>query len=298
MLRQLGVQVTNFNGHLPISVRGPIRAGNVTVDASYGSQLLSGALFALAFTAAETLTIEVTALSSRPYIDLTLDVLKQFGKTVTHCEYRWFTITPATSAADVELTIEGDWSSAAAFLVAGAIGGTATVTGLSYMSRQADRLLMDVLQYAGVKLSITYDGLTTTQALLNTFDADLTNAPDLFPILAILAACGAGESSLTGLHRLAHKESNRKESVTAMLRAFGVPWRILDDTLLITGLDKLRGSITIDSHQDHRIVMAAAMGALRASGEVTICHSDAVNKSYPAFFKHLSLCGISCTSLD
>lgn len=296
LLQAAGVQVSDFNGHLPITVCGPLQADNISIDASAGSQLLSGLLFALAFTISSPVTISVSNLTSRPYIDLSLQVLQHFGCVVTHLDYEEFTIQPRKAAQVSPITIEGDWSSAAAILVAGAIGGSACVAGLDPRSVQADRLIMSVLQDAKAYMSITFDDITVRQNTLRAFSADFTHAPDLFPVAAILAACCQGRSAISGLHRLAHKESNRATTITDMLASFAVPHMVQDDMLVIDGVPELKGNITVNGHNDHRIVMAAAIGALRASGPVTVTGSEAVNKSYPSFFNHLSLLGINSTT--
>ena len=127
---------------------------------------------------------------------------------------------------------------------------------------------------------------------LHAFDFDATHCPDLFPILAILAACSEGESSIMGVHRLFHKESNRVGSITEMLGDFAVPWSVEDDRLFVNGVSQLQGTV-IDSFHDHRIVMAAAIGALRAKGPVGITFAASVNKSYPDFYRHLQTLGAS-----
>jgi 3-phosphoshikimate 1-carboxyvinyltransferase len=287
----LQVHLPAFTGYIPFTLQGPVLPQSISVDASGGSQLLSGLLFAL--TAAITpLTIEVSGLKSKPYIDMTLAMLAHFGKPVAHDNYKSFYVDPAlfTSRDAVEITIEGDWSGAAGLLVAGAIAGSITIRNLDAHSLQADRAILTVLEAAGATVSLNDAGISVKQARLKAFEFDSSESPDLFPVLAILAACCEGESYITGIHRLFHKESNRAQSISEMLQNFDVPYAIEDDALCITGANKLQGTI-IDPFHDHRIVMAAAIGALRASGPVDILHAQSVNKSYPDFFKDLALCG-------
>jgi 3-phosphoshikimate 1-carboxyvinyltransferase len=296
ILDQLNVRLPGFNGFLPVTIVGPLKAASIKINASEGSQFLSGLLFALSSCATQPIIIEVAGLKSKPYIDLTLEVLQHFGKPITHNHYRQFYIDPALFVAKdyVEINMEGDWSSASYFLVAGAIAGNATVQNLLVTSRQADRVLVDVLRSAGAELTFDEDIVSVKKAHLRAFDFDATHCPDLFPVLAVLAACCNGESSILGVHRLFHKESNRVESITEMLHDFAVPWSVEDDRLFINGVAQLQGTV-IDSYRDHRIVMAAAIGALRANGPVDISFAESVNKSYPDFFKDLILCGGRCT---
>ncbi|MDR3679279.1 MAG: 3-phosphoshikimate 1-carboxyvinyltransferase [Flavipsychrobacter sp.] len=296
ILPELGVKLLHFNGHIPFTVAGPLIPASIKVDGSLSSQFLSGLLFAICYRAKEPLTIEVENLKSTPYIDLTLEVLRHFGKHITHDSYRFFHIDPTLFIYqyDIHIDVEGDWSNAAYWLVAGAINGNIKVKGLSLQSVQADKAILQLLADIKARITISEDEITVRTSDLEPFEFDATHCPDLFPILAILAACCDGDSYITGMHRLHHKESNRAESVAEMLLQFEVPFSIEDDTLCITGTNGLERT-TIDSYNDHRIVMAASIGALRANGPVNITGAEAVNKSYPHFFEQLSALGAHCT---
>ncbi len=291
-LELLGVAIPDFRGYIPFTVKGPIVPRSIAVDAAHGSQFLSGLLFALCAAATEPITVEVSNLKSKPYIDLTIEVLKHFGWPVTNLYHRRFIIDPNKfiHTEKVAIDIEGDWSGAANLLVAGALAGSVTVSNLSAQSAQADKAILEALTLAGANLHITDKTISTSASLMRAFDIDATHSPDLFPILAILAAFCEGESNIKGVHRLFTKESNRVESIADMLWDFDVQFSIEDDILSIVGGRYLQGTI-IDSFKDHRIVMAAAVGALRANGPVEITYSESVNKSYPAFFKDLRQCG-------
>jgi 3-phosphoshikimate 1-carboxyvinyltransferase len=293
ILPQLGVNLPGFNSYLPITVRGPLNARSIAIDGSFSSQYLTGLLFALTAAAKVPITIEVAELNSKPYVDLTLDVLGQFGKKVQHEDYRVFSIDPSTFAPPevVTVTIEGDWSSAAFLLAAGAINGNVSVHGLRLSSTQADKAIVEVLKQAGADIQVCENNVTvTSERTLQAFKTDSIDCPDLFPVLSILASCAEGQSEIAGIKRLTHKESNRATSICAMLQQFGVAFRIEGDSLLITGRQVLKAG-RIDSYRDHRIAMAAAIGGLYANGEVTITDADAVSKSYPEFFKHLASLG-------
>ncbi len=299
VLPLLGVSVSAFNGFLPCTVQGPLQTRSVTINAESGSQFLSGLLFALSSCAQEPLSIKVSGLKSKPYIDLTLDMLKNFGRPIVHHDHEEFYIDPAlfTDAPVVTIDVEADWSSAAYLLVAGAISGSIAVTHLNVDSAQADRAILNVLEQTGAHILIDTSGVTVAKSRLRAFEFDATHCPDLFPVLAVLAACCDGESEIKGLHRLFHKESNRAESISEMLENFAVPFSLGDDSLFIRGVRKLQGTV-IDSYHDHRIAMAAAIAALRANSPVDIIHAEAVNKSYPAFFDDLLSCGVKCNLLS
>jgi len=298
-LSLLQVALPAFNGYLPFTMQGPIQASSLTINGKDGSQFLSGLLFALTEAAQRPIVITVDGLKSRPYVDMTLAMLALAGRPVAHNRYREFYIDPArsTQSDKLEIAIEGDWSSASFFLVAGAISGSAKVEGLNINSCQADKAVLDVLRSAGAGVVAVNNSVTVQQARLNSFEFDATHCPDLFPVLSILAACAQGESSIRGLHRLFHKESNRVESITEMLQDFAVPWSAEDDTLFITGVPELQGTV-IDSYHDHRIAMAATIGALKAGSRVDILHAGSVRKSYPGFFNDFSMCGGKCIFID
>lgn len=295
LLPKLGIGITLYNGYLPYTVCGPLSPASTRLYAGGSSQLVSGILFAYAAAATQPSTLQVAGLKSKPYIDLTLQVLAQFGKIITHKNYREFYIDPAffTDIIWPEMTVEADWSSAACMLVAGAVAGSITIANLKQDSLQADRAILDVLQQAGAGISITAEGITTYRNALRAFEFDATHCPDLFPALAVLAVFCQGDSRIMGVHRLFHKESNRIESIAEMLWSFGISFSVEDDTLCIEGGTRPGGTI-IDGYNDHRIVMAAAVCALRAKSRVDIIGAEAVNKSYPDFFKDLASCGINC----
>ncbi len=297
VLPPAGVNIETTNGCVPITVQGPLQPRDIVLDGSLSSQFLSGLLFAYTFNATTPVTIEVTGLNSKPYIDLTLEVLRLYGKTITHTNYEQFHIDPSvfTEQGDIDITIEGDWSSASFWLAGGAISGDVTVKGLKLDSTQADKAILKVLEKTGAMMQVSDNEITVKSPdRLNRFEIDATDCPDLFPVLSVLAGYCRRDSTIHGVHRLFHKESNRAGSVSDMLYQFGTFFSMENDNLVIEGRYKLDYT-TIDSYNDHRIAMAAAIGALRAKGNVIINDAGAVSKSYPEFFGDLKSLGIPCT---
>lgn len=273
----LGVSIQRNNNLLPITIKGPLHPQNISIDGSLSSQFLTGLLFAYAFAAKEAVTITVTNLNSKPYIDLTLDVLRQFGKNITNNSYQSFTIHPQSALHDdVELTIEADWSAASNFVVASAITNGIEIRHLNTPSLQADSAILQVVNKERTA-----------------FDFDATDCPDLMPILAIYAGACNGTSIIRGTNRLIHKESNRITSTTALLDKLGVEFELGDNTIKITGVQQFK-SCVVNSYNDHRIAMAAAIAALYADGDIKINQAEAVAKSYPDFFKDLAALGVKC----
>lgn len=289
LLPSLGVKLSGFKGTLPFSVQGPLEGNSVEVDGSISSQFASGLLFALSDAATRAVTLTIRNATSLPYLRMTQAVLEKMGRPVAEVEQDVYCIDPSRFRYEqrISITTEHDWSSAAPFLVAGCTAGEVGVGGIRRSSLQADVEIVDVLQKAKAKISWKdEDYLRVRSSELTAFEHDCTHAPDLVPILAVLASACKGESRIGGLHRLTHKESNRTETTTELLSRAQIPYRIEADTLIVEG-SRIPKSCTINSHNDHRIVMAATILALRADGPVVIENADAVRKSYPDFFRDL-----------
>lgn len=287
-LRQLGVQVRDGGGYLPIEVCGPIHGGRIEVDGGVSSQFITGLLLALPL-AKEDTELYVRNAVSTPYIDMTIDTARRFGVEIMHHEgdYSQFFVEGRQRYTPADLDIEGDWSAAATMLVAGAIAGRITVKNISTLSKQADTAICRALERAGAGIIIEHDAITVTRPKhLRAFSFDATNAPDLFPALAALAAAAEGESVITGTRRLLHKESDRAEAIRQEYEKVGIEVDLEEENVM-----KIRGGdirpATVFSHNDHRMAMSMAISALRCRGEVTIENAECVEKSYPAFFDDL-----------
>jgi 3-phosphoshikimate 1-carboxyvinyltransferase len=289
-LEQLGVRVETTDGYLPVTLSGTLTSGNATIDGSAGSQMLSGLLMALPLTSSDSL-IRVTDLKSRPYVDMTLEILHDFGIKVENRDYREFFIPGNQVYTPREYIVEGDWSSAAFMLVAGAIRGNIEITGLNLQSKQADIAILQALDRARVKIDINGNGqsIHIAQQTPLAFEFDTTHCPDLFPPLAALAAYCEGSSIIHGISRLIHKESNRLVTVQAVLNELGIRTEVNNDSLMIQGGPILSGQV--DSYDDHRIAMMAAVMALGAGGDVMVKEGQCVDKSYTHFFDDLASLG-------
>lgn len=291
VLPQLNVSCSTREGYLPLRIKGPLSPADITVDGSLSSQYLTGLLLAYAAADAKDVTITVNNLASKPYIDLTLEVMRSFGLRLPenrNYEEFYFNANGPSNANEQTLnyTVEGDWSGAAFLLVAGAVAGNLVVKGLDVFSSQADKAVLQALMQSGASISIEESRVTVGRARLKPFHFNATDCPDLFPPLAALAAFCEGRSVIEGVHRLKHKESDRAATLQEELGKMGIVIEIQDDLMIITGTDTVR-SASVHSHGDHRIAMACAVAALRADGPVTIGHAEAVNKSYPSFWQHL-----------
>ena len=290
-LPQLGVTCASNNGLLPLHITGPLQPKNIAVDGSLSSQFLTGLLFAFAAAKASDVTITVHRLNSKPYIDLTLQVMKAFGLPVpinNNYESFSYQATQSHKVTDqpFNYSVEGDWSGAAFLLVAGAIAGDLVVKGLNVFSTQADKAVLQALMQSGANISIEESQIHIRKSRLKPFHFNATDCPDLFPPLVALAAYCEGTTVIEGVHRLTHKESNRALTLQEEFAKMGVTITFQDDLMLIKGGEGVVGA-TVHSRHDHRIAMACAVAALGALGEVTIEEAEAVNKSYPQFWEHL-----------
>ena len=297
---------------IPLTVKGPLVPGRADVSGREGSQLISGLLAALPLAGSRS-TVYVHDPRSIPYMFITVDVLKKFGIEIgsemegdedflqtqdwTLCTGVTFKIRGGQRYRAADFRIEGDWSGAANFLVAGAIFGDVEVEGLDTQSLQADISIMDILMDAGASMSQlegdtpTTGSIHVTRAPLCAFETDLNNCPDLFPIVAVRAAFCPGTSRIRGVERLRHKETDRAAAIVDMLTQMGVPVRVDEDEMTVEGMglpqrvltgNLLKGG-SYTSHGDHRMVMALKVASLGADGPVEIDDTACVAKSFPEF---------------
>ncbi|MBQ3614048.1 MAG: 3-phosphoshikimate 1-carboxyvinyltransferase [Bacteroidales bacterium] len=295
---------------VPLTVSGPLQSGRAEISGKHGSQLISGLLMALPF-AERNSSLIVHEPKSIPYMFITLEVLKKFGIKIGNdmlggrdflesdgdwslCTEMVFKVRGGQKYKAADIVLEGDWSAAANFLVAGAVFGKAELSGLDTTSLQADLSIMDILMDAGASLS-QLDGdrgnITVQRAPLKAVSVDASNCPDLFPIISVLAAFCQGTSRFSGVGRLANKESDRAAAITGMLTSMGVDASIDGDDLVIVGEplatrimngNLLKGG-KYSSHHDHRMVMALKVASLGADGPIEIDDEGCVAKSFPQF---------------
>jgi len=298
VLPLLGVEIRSNNGHLPMLVKGPLFPAEIEVDGSLSSQFLTGLLMAYSASNAQQVALKVKNLKSKPYIDLTLQLMQEFGLPVPenrNYESFYFPVKPPVEDENNtrHYTVEGDWSGAAFLLVAGAIaGGEVHVNGIFHNSRQADKKIVDALLSAGAHIHVGDDFVSIRRSNLVGFTFDATDCPDLFPPLVALAAMCKGPTTIHGLKRLKHKESDRGVTLKEEFDKLNIEVMLDGDIMTVMGTGRIKVmNHKLNSHHDHRIAMAVAVAALCADFEVEIRNADAVNKSYPDFWEHLVLLG-------
>ena len=283
------------NKKLPFVSVGKLSGGNFTVPGNVSSQFISGILLALPITGDGGIITVTEGLQSSGYVDMTVRTMNKFGVICGKTGADLYTVDRATKyVSPVNYRVEGDWSGAAFFLVAGAVAGDITVSGLDTESAQADRAIIDVLRDFGAEISCEGDGIRVRTGDALPISVDVSDCPDLFPVLAVLACRAKGVSKLYNASRLRLKESDRVATTAEMLRALSVEVEESVDALVIHGTGEIKGG-AVNGAGDHRIVMSAAIASLmcgkEGNGSVMITDAEAISKSYPSFFRDLTSLG-------
>ena len=281
----MGVNVSFKNSQLPFTLSGQLHGGNYTVDGSLSSQYISGLLMALPLCNTDSV-LNVKNPTSTPYIDITLKVLNTFGIQIQHQNYKTYHIKGNQQYMPQQnsIQIEGDWSGAAFWVVYGLIKGKITISNLKSNSTQADKTILEVIKLVGSDFKWDKnENLIIIKKELKPFTFDATNCPDLFPILVVLAASINGISTIKGVFRLKHKESNRGLVLQNEFKKLGLKIDIKGDVMTIFGTGQLK-SACIESNNDHRIAMSAAIASLLTPNGISILQAECVNKSYPEFW--------------
>ncbi len=277
-------------GMNPIHVSGHLISGRYAMPGNITSQFISGLMFALPILDGDSL-IKITGdIESKPYVDMTIAALKEFGVVVKPGQNGYIVKGAQRYAPREAITVEGDWSNAAFWLCAGALNNNVTVTNLNPDSLQGDKGILSILGRFGAQVSIGKDRASISRGSLKGFDIDAGNIPDLVPVLAAVASVAEGKTTIYNAGRLRIKESDRLRTVTETLRTLGADIAETHDGLVIVGRDRLTGG-TVSAHGDHRIAMMAAVVSSVCTGPVVIENAEAVNKSYPGFFKDFAALG-------
>ncbi len=278
-------------GYPPVTITGPLRGGKTTLPGSESSQYLSALLLACPLGTTDTSIVLSSPLESRPYVDMTIASMAQFGVAVdADTDYATIEIPGGQSYRPASVDIEGDYSSAAFMLAAGALAGAVTVDNLSETSPQGDRRIIDILEDFGADVTRAGTAVSVSRAPLTAITIDCSDIPDLVPILAVLASQATGVTVLRNIGRLRIKESNRIATITEELSNMGACIKSNETAMSIRGPTPLTGT-SICPHDDHRIAMACAVAALVSERGTTITDVECMEKSYPSFLSDLSAIG-------
>ena len=274
--------VLSAQGVSPLRVRGRLKGRDFTMPGDVSSQFISGLLLAMPVMGGGT--VELTGrVESGSYIDITAECLRLCGADVSR-EGMKYAVSGRFNAPD-SISVEGDWSNAAFWLCAGAVGkNSVAVTGLNPESVQGDRKIVDIIKKFGGNIMVTEDQVISSPSSLHGTDIDASDIPDLVPVISVLAAAAEGETRIYNAGRLRLKESDRLAAVSNIMSTLSVDITEKEDGLIINGTNQLRGG-RVDAWNDHRIAMTAAVAALIADSPVVIEGAECVKKSYPGFFE-------------
>lgn len=287
-LPKAGVQCKTEGG-LPLEISGQLQSGEFTVPGNVSSQFITGLLLALPLTGNDSKIILSSALESVGYINMTIRTMAQFGVIVEKTDYGYF-IQGGQEYKPCNYICEGDWSQAAFFMAAGALGGEVTLKGLRTDSIQGDKECLEIYKRFGANVTETQEGITIKKADLKGIDIDATQIPDLVPILAVTAAFAQGTTNIYGAERLRIKESDRLNAISTCLNKIGAKVIEKTDGLVIEGVTNAEGG-TVEGYNDHRIVMSMSMAVSKCENNIEITDRESINKSYPAFFEDYKAIG-------
>ncbi len=287
LLPEHGVKCVS-DGGLPLSIEGKLTAGRYEIAGNISSQYITGLLLALPIVDGDSEIVLTTKLESKPYVDMTLKVMRDFGVTVEETDNGYF-VKGKQKYQPRDYYVESDWSQAAFFLTAGAINSDIELKGLDLDSTQGDKEIVDILRRFGADIQADEKSVRCKKSPLKGIEVDVTDIPDTVPAIAVAASFADGTTVITGAKRLRYKESDRIESVASNLRLMGVDVAVNEDGMVITG-SPVHGA-QLNGYNDHRIVMAFSVAALCADGETRITEPDSVNKTYPSFFDDYNMLG-------
>lgn len=273
-----------ITSEMPYRINGKLHSGIYEIEGNVSSQFITGLLFALPLLEGDSEVRLTSHLESRPYVDITVDILRKYGIEIRESETAYF-VPGGQHYVPHDEHIEGDWSQAAFFAVANTINSKVDIGNLNEKSVQGDKKILEIIS----DMCYNCNGAC--------FKADCSDIPDLVPILSVLAAYGKGESVIFNAERLRIKESDRLSTTAAMLNAIGGDVSVNSDGLTIRPVSNMKGGV-VDGCGDHRIVMAAAVAALGCSGDVIIKGAEAAEKSYPDFFKDYIALGGKADVID
>ncbi len=274
----------NVNGKLPLTIDGKLMPGEYRIKGDISSQFISGLLFALPLLNGDSKIILTTPLESRPYVDLTIEMLKNFSVCIENNTYNEILIRGNQKYRPADYSVEGDFSQGAFWLIAGVLGAEVVCEGLNMKSIQGDKIILEIIKKMGGKLAVDGDKVQVLPSSTSGIIIDASQCPDLVPILAVLAALSRGTTEIINAGRLRIKESDRLSAMTCELNKIGADIKERSDGLIIKGRETLSGGI-VNSWNDHRIAMALAIASIKCNEPLIIQESECVKKSYPDFWK-------------
>ncbi|MFH1054498.1 MAG: 3-phosphoshikimate 1-carboxyvinyltransferase [Candidatus Altiarchaeota archaeon] len=290
-LSQLGVESSSTNGCPPLKVKGPLLGGACKIRGDVSSQFITAVLMAAPY-AKKEVTVELTSpLKSRPYVDLTLDMLGLFGVEARNDGYKCFTVPSGQTYKAAEYAVEGDYSSAAFIIAAAALTeSNVEVKNLSKDSLQADRKILEIISMMGAKVKVSDGSVTVvSDGRLKGLKVDLSDSPDLLPIASVLGALAEGKTEIVNAAHARLKECDRIKAMATELKMMGAQVKERQDGLEIVG--GLLVGARVEGWLDHRVVMALAVAGLKAKGQTVISGAEHIDVTFPEFKNTLNTLG-------
>lgn len=278
------IHYENIDEKLPLTIYGKLKAGEYRIKGDVSSQFISGLLFALPLLDGDSKIIVTTELESKPYVDLTIDALKTFSVNVENIEYKEFIIKGNQKYIASDYKVEGDFSQAAFWLVAGALGADVVCDGMNMNSLQGDKAILEIIKNMGGEIAVEGEKIKAVPSKTKGTIIDASECPDLVPVLTVLAALSEGTTKIINAARLRFKESDRLSAITCELNKIGADIEEKEDGLIIRGKESLIGG-NVNSWNDHRIAMALAVASIKCKEPVIIKDALCIRKSYPDFWK-------------
>lgn len=279
-----GIKYERGEDYLPLKVNGGLKSGEFQVRGDISSQFITGLLYALPMLDGDSIIHISTEMESKGYIDLTIDILKLFGIEIENRNYQEFYIKGNQEFKPCDYTIEGDYSQSAFFLVANALGADIKLLAMEEKSHQGDKKILEDMASFGFESSFNNGELILKNGNLHSATIDFSQSPDLGPALTVLASLAKGKSEFINAGRLRIKECDRITCMKEEIEKLGGNIKELPDGMIINGVNRFHGGVC-DSHNDHRVVMSLAMATLMMDGDLVIENYEAINKSFPHFFK-------------
>ncbi len=288
LLPKHGVSCTTKGG-LPFEINGKLTSGRFDVPGDISSQFITGLLFALPLLDGDSVIHLTSPLQSKGYIDMTVSVQKQFGVEIEMAGDDYL-VKGNQQYTPCDYITEGDWSQAAFFLAAGAIGGDVTVEGVKKNSCQGDKEIVKLLERFGAEIEQNEFSVRCKSNLLHAIEIDASQIPDLVPVLTVCSAFAEGTTRIYNAQRVRLKESDRLAAISDCLNRCGGKVSETEDGLLIEGISSLKGGFA-EGYNDHRIVMSMAIAALKSENEIVISDRESITKSYNNFFEDYNSIG-------
>ena len=283
-----GIKYEMSEDKLPLKVNGKLKAGNYEIDGNISSQFITGLLYALPLLDGDSTIVINKNLESKGYVDLTLEILKLSGIKIKNNDYKSFEIKGNQEYKYFDYTVEGDYSQVAFWIVAGIISANKDneikCLHLNKYSLQGDKAIIEIVQKMGAKLEIFDDYVIVKPSKTKGTIIDVSQCPDIAPILTVLGALSEGETKIINAERLRIKESDRIISIKTELNKLGAEVEEVGDSLVIQGVNTFEGGVEVSAWNDHRIAMSLAIASIRCKNEIVIDEAESVKKSYPHFW--------------